>query len=481
MENCFQIDLNFSNYDISRINPKNIDASENGLEKIRSILRDIDLSNVWFSKNVRKYVIDILSKKTFDLSDPLDGSNMILNSTYTFDDFQTIFFFFGKNELIGVVASDLAAGFPLSSVILFNDKKIFHLTESFWVLGERHFQTLAEHGQHVIRERSSDPSVCLVAGDPNFAHHAWNELSALQEIVDAGFDHTTTLVAVHESLGPVNDILGSQFDVVLKLAKAQVPEVNRLGALTLCATGTFIDADLVNKVIAFADANLSPDSKQVKNEIMSRPGRSLWVSVRTRNRTLSAQVNTLASLMISYLQGRDDRMVIVDGHSLPFDNEIDAPYIQELNNSIVQDDDAVADQIILSVREKLPAAKVVKFVGKKIHESIAVGRHVGFYFCHHGTVQHKLGWFSDVKGIVHCNKETLEIHPEIWVSQQSEVAVIPNYIPIDIVEEVSQDGEMGELQIHLKHIDYKIADVPRLIEIVSGFAQDIEQSSNSSL
>lgn len=480
MQKSFNIDVDYNAYDILRFNSDNIDDIEKAMQAygavyIRSIIEEIGKANQWSSKNVRRYVYNIIEGTSLHITDPMNGSGIRLGATYTFDDFQTIFFFFGEENVIGIVASDLAAGFPLSTIIFFNSKTIVHLTASFWGLGERHFQMLSARGEHVIRERPADCGICLVTGDPNFAHHAWNELSALQEIVGAGLDRTTSLVTVHEPLGPVNDVLGSQFNVVFKLTKAEVPEVNRLGALTFCATGTFIDADLVDKIIDFAEGNLSSYAVKVKEDLISHAGRSLWVSVRTRNRTLNPQTDILATVIIAYLQGGSDRMVVIDGHSFPFDHELDAPYIQELNEAIVQDDNIVADQIIATVKQALPTANVVKFLGQKIHESIAVGRHAGFYFCHHGTVQHKLGWFSDVQGIVHCNRETLAIQPDIWVSQQSEIAALPVYIPSDLIEEVDQDKEMGELQLHLKHIDYTIADVSRLAGIIAEFAQKVEQ------
>lgn len=480
MQKSFNIDVDYSSYDILRFNADDIDNIERemqsyGVNHIRNIIEEIKKANQWSSKNVRQYVYDIITRNSLQITDPKNGSIIRLGSTYTFDDFQTIFFFFGEENVIGIVASDLAAGFPLSTIILFNSKTIIHLTESFWGLGERHFQMLSARGEHVIRERPDDCGICLVTGDPNFAHHAWNELSALQEIVEAGLDRTTSLVTVHEPLGPVNDVLGSHFNVVFKLTKAQVPEVNRLGALTFCATGTFIDAQLVKKIIDFAEVNIGSYAALVKEDLILHAGRSLWVSVRTRNRTLNPQAETLATLIIAYLQDRNDRMVVIDGHSLPFDRELDAPYIQELNDTIVQDDNIVADKIIAAVKQALPKANVVKFLGQKIHESIAVGRHVGFYFCHHGTVQHKLGWFSDVPGIVHCNREILAIQPDIWVSRQSEIAALPIYLPSDLIDEVDQDQTMGELQLHLKHIDYKIADVSRLARIIAEFAEDVEQ------
>lgn len=480
MNRSIDIDLDYESYTVLRARPDDFYSighhiNPYKIENLVDIFEEIHLLNEFISHNLRNYAIKMIKSGGFSITDPIDGRKINVGSTYTFDDFQTIFFFFGNNCKIGIVASDLAAGFPLSTIVLFDAKIIIHLTESFWGLGERHFKSLASRGDGTIHERAANCGVCLVTGDPNFAHHAWNELSSLQEIVDQGLDRTTSLVVVHEPLGPVNDILGSQFNIVRKLAKAQTPEVNHLGVLTFCSTGTRIDRRLVEKITRFADRHLSPFAAEVKRQMQNRPGRTLWVSVRTRNRTISSQKKVLAKLIGDYLRHGDDRMVIIDGHSLPFDHDSDASYIRDINNSIVHDDMIEADHIVDMVKMALPDAQIVQFVGRRIHESIAVGAHASFYFCHHGTVQHKLGWFSDVPGLVHCNREILEVLPAHWVQQQSEIATLPVYLPIDLIDEAEKDQELGELQVHLHQNDYRITNIERVSHIIIEFGSDVQE------
>lgn len=479
MNRSFDIDLDYGSYTILRTRPDCIHEIEHqfaphAMENLVDIVEGVQVLNAWHSHNVRNYTVEMLTKKSFSITDPIDGETLKVGATYIFDDFQTIFFFFGKVSRIGIVASDLAAGFPLSTIILFHAKIIIHLTESFWGIGERHFKSLADRGDGRIHERSADCDVCLVTGDPNFAHHAWNELSSLQEIADRGLDRTTSLMVVHEPIGPVNDILGSQFNVARKLARAHTPDLNRLDAFIFCSAGTRINRRLVERISTFADEHLSPSADEVKRKVQAHQGRALWVSVRTRNRTISSQKHVLARLITDYLRHGDDRMVIIDGHSLPFDHDGDAHYVQEMNNGIVHDDMVEADHIVAAVESSLPGAQIVQFVGRQIHESIAVGRHAGFYFCHHGTVQHKLGWFSSIPGLVHCNRDILESMPSHWVQQQSEVAALPVYLPIDLIAEAGQGVSIDELHAHLRHNDYLVIDIDRVSQIITQFADDVE-------
>lgn len=89
-------------------------------------------------------------------------------------------------------------------------------------------------------------------------------------------------------------------------------------------------------------------------------------------------------------------------------------------------------------------------------------------------MQHKLGWFSDVPGLVHCNRDILEILPAHWVQQQSEVAALPTYLPIDLIAEAVQDHEMGELQNHLHHNNYHIEKLDEISNILLNFSKQVE-------
>jgi len=479
MSRSFEIDLDYESYTTFRVNPDNVrDVFSNiesyPLERLVHIIDEINSLNLWHSPNVRKYTFEMLKNRGFYISDPTSEDRIKVGATYLFDDFQTIFFFFGQSCRIGIVSSDLAAGFPLSTIILFDKKIIIHLTESFWGFGERHFKSLADRGDNNIKERSADCEICLVTGDPNFAHHAWNELSSLQEIAEQNLDYMTSLVVAHEPFGPINDVLGSRFNVLRKLTRAQTPEVNHLDALTFCSSGIHIARRLVDKIINFADAHLSPCAVDLKRKLETRRARTLWVSVRTRNRTIDGQKNVLVKLIEEYLRGRSDRMVVIDGHSLPFDHDNDASYIQDINNAISYDDMKAADDIIAMVKDTLPDAEIAQFVGRPIHESIAVGRHAGFYFCHHGTVQHKVGWFSDIPGIVHCNRDVLQIRPAHWVQQQSEVAALPVYLPIDLIAQAGPNQDEDELHAHLHHEDYRIVDIEEVSRTINDFADHVE-------
>lgn len=477
MQRTFTVDVEFSSYEVVRPRPGDLRfiGQAYGLGFLRDLAGDIERQNGWRTQNVRQYVYEILKGRSFPITDPKQGQTLRLSATYTFTDFQTIFFFFTENSAVGIVASDLAAGFPLSSIILFDEKLIIHLTESFWGLREEHFTALAANGAETIHEVAADAGPCLLCGDANFAHHAWNELSALQEIAAAGLDRGTSLAVFHEPLGPVNDVLGSRFEIVSKLPRARLPEISGKGQLTFCATGILIKRQLVDNIVSFAERQLSPYATEVRDTVAAHGKSSLWVSVRTRNRTIAAQNKVLTDIILRYLRDRADRMVIIDGHSLPFDDDVDAPWVRELNQSIVHDDSLAADEIISAVRTALPEATIVKFVGQKILESIAVGRHAGYYFAHHGTVQHKLGWFSPIRGIVHCNREVLQIMPDQWVKQQSELAALPVYVPIDLIAEDGDGAELGEVEKHLHHTNYRIADVDRAARIVSEFAEAVER------
>ncbi|AOH84397.1 hypothetical protein AWL63_10890 [Sphingomonas panacis] len=430
---------------------------------LRPALESVFALDAFAYQNLRKYAFDLIESGSFSAVNPMTGKSCPVSNTFTFDDFLTIFFFVDAENSFALVAGDLSQGFPITNLILFEKRLIFSLNPTFWALKSRHFDILKENGISKIAPVSEPRQICLVAGDPNFAHHAWNELSALEKIVELGLDRRVTLYAFHEALGPINEILGANFNIAGKLAKWQTNQLHGGGRLTFAAGGTLITRNVVDKICTFARTQIDPPLADLLGDLSRRRGRALWVSVRTRNRTMTNQTEVLAAVICAYLRDRPDRVVIMDGHSLPYDHDRDPDFLREANAAVVADDHLTIESVVAAVRETLPDANIVTRCGDKVHESILIAQDVGFYFCHHGTVQHKVGWFASVPGVVHCNRKVLESRPAQWVVDKSEVAIMPTYVPdetIGVFEDFSYDDE---IQRNLNVENYFVQDLQKFV------------------
>lgn len=436
---------------------------------LSACLRDISEKDRFVLPNLRKYAFDLVSSGTFSTINPVTGKLCLVSNSYTFDDFLTIFFFIDADASFAIVASDLSLGCPITNVIIFDRKLLITIQPTFWTLKQRHFETLVRNGVTSISPLPESRQVCLVAGDSNFAHHTWNELSALETIANLGLDSGICLYAFHETLGPINAILGSNFKLSGKLIKAEIHRLHGEGRLTFAAAGNRITKSLLDKIQTFARREASDVLVGFLNFLASKRGNVLWVSVRTRNRTMTNQTEALSAVICAYLAKGPDRAVVLDGHSLPHDYEQDPDFLKAINDEVVAYDDATIESVVTAVRQLLPDAQIYPRCGDKIHESILIAQEMGVYFCHHGTVQHKVGWFASVPGIVHCNRKVLESRPAHWVAEKSEIAILPEYVPDYLVGRFEEFSYDDDVQRNLSIENYFITDITELTSFAMNY------------
>jgi hypothetical protein len=186
--------------------------------------------------------------------------------------------------------------------------------------------------------------------------------------------------------------------------------------------------------------------------------------VRTRNRTLDNQVELLAAIANSLIAKHPGCELVIDGHTLAEDNErLITDMHDRSNREIAKSDKRVTNQII--ARLSLERGKVFATAGKSTLHAIALAQHVDCYICHHGTVQHKIGWFTSAPGVVHCNRELTEAGPAESVAQQSEGATVPTYFPLDMIVDAGSDERDPVMQA-LSHGNYRIDDIPEACAFV---------------
>jgi hypothetical protein len=95
---------------------------------------------------------------------------------------------------------------------------------------------------------------------------------------------------------------------------------------------------------------------------------------------------------------------------------------------------ALARALVQRCGSRIDGPSLIDLTGCSLAEGIAHAGYAQFYICHHGTQQHKIGWLYPTPGLVHTNPSITATQPAGWVADQSEIAVAPAYLPIDLVE-----------------------------------------------
>jgi hypothetical protein len=221
---------------------------------------------------------------------------------------------------------------------------------------------------------------------------------------------------------------------------------------------------LVQRLLAYAEHQLSPQVRDILIALSDFTGPVLWISVRTKNRTLTNQRQLLSALAYCFLKLEPKGAIVVDGFSVPADIASCAADLKAQMMQVVRQDRAVADAVRDQLLRVVPSASVYVAVGLSVCDSIFLARKASIYFCHHGTVQHKVGWFGPTPGLVHTNRAFSTPHTGEWIAQVSEVAVPPIYLDSALFDDVQTTvGIIAEFDHLLHQTNYFAKNVPAIL------------------
>jgi hypothetical protein len=98
---------------------------------------------------------------------------------------------------------------------------------------------------------------------------------------------------------------------------------------------------------------------------------------------------------------------------------------------------------------------VVNLIGLKLTESIYWMQAAHFYLTPHGTIQHKIGWFTSIPDVVHCGENLrteVETNNHYATFKAAEGAVAPCYVFGDVVRDDNIDSR-GDMYMYSYDVD----------------------------
>lgn len=257
----------------------------------------------------------------------------------------------------------------------------------------------------------------------HFAHHLWNELSGIKYCIDNNLlPYVNIFTVFNEPLGKIESIfpqinknklkklnIDNENDFIIEILKNRY-FVFRLGF-------NYIDNELANRVIITSQNTIPKSLKQKMSSIKKNCSPIIWFSLRTDCRTWLSQENHIIHIIHKISKDYASSCILFDGFSLPL-NCTDHEYLFDLKKQIKRQSDSVN-----YIQKRLPR-NVTSFnlVGININESISWSQIIDAYVCHHGSIQHKVGWIANKKGIIHTNQISAQNelnHPTFWARENA--------------------------------------------------------------
>ena len=316
-----------------------------------------------------------------------------------------------------VIASRIRFGFPL--VGLFVPQKNVLLS---WESGGKHAVSNVHLAALAEARNAEDPSTpisetpVILMGHSSFAHHLWNELSALETILRSNcLSPGSPFLVSREPLGNIEEIFPELLGHPICRVDPGAPLCGvRSGGLFVNLGALCISERLRRRMVAFARSRASAAARAILADIVRTGGPVFWISVRTKTPTLTNQHDVLARIAGLLLHTYRNCAVVLDGFSLPEDFARMPQEMQSAYARIASESRKASEDIIATVRAMSHPGShqlVTTIAGMSLLDCFAIAQCATVYLCHAGSIQHKIAWTANVPGIIHGNRR---IPPKNW-------------------------------------------------------------------
>lgn len=326
---------------------------------------------------------------------------------YLFKDKNPFFVVIGDvwNEIIGYY-------FPVEKMYVPLTKTILQIEPAICKL-----KTLVVCNYSAIKQRHpAAEKKCVIIRIHHFAHHLWNELSALNRIVKNNMlQQIDSVFVLAQPLGELSVIFKEIADKIVIINPEEFKTFEERLIKENYQVFPLGDAFITKKMIQRLKATFHQTvSKEIKDEINNFNSISdfkLWISIRVDAKIWEEQVEGYLKIIKRLQKKHNQISVIIDGYSLPFNRKIDAKVEQVLNGERIAFE-ALTEQL---EKSKIPYKWLS---GSRIDEAILWGEIANYYIVHQGTIQHKIAWFHNCEGFIHTNSSNLKVlyenRPGVW-------------------------------------------------------------------
>jgi hypothetical protein len=361
----------------------------------------------------------------------------------------TIFYRFVSEQIFYVIVSGIGSGFKKNAIYFPDDELIVTLGDPWGFQQEE----VAELKARMVSNFGLCRSYCYAGPNPmapvaiclgfyHFGHHVWNELSGIQRLVsNRSLKRVDQFIVMREPLGALEHIFPEiQAKTINRKATADdiFREILEKRYLAIRVGANFIPRAVLERVNRVAKAHLSADTRREINAAKQQHRPLLWIGIRVGNRTWAGQAEGIARLISGLINGYPQLGVVFDGFSIPADRSEASEKVEYA--SIIDEENAVVDAVRRKLRDRDIQIVIFNIIGRTIFDAIEWAHAIDVYVSPFGTIQHKVGWFANKRGIIHSNLNLLGAD-FIWTLIED--AKTPNYVRASSVVDVPS-GLTGE-------------------------------------
>ncbi len=406
-----------------------------------------------------------------------------------------LFYRFVGAKVFYLVTGNLGQGYPKDALYFPEDNLVVRIDIHRYGIYPEHLSILkaivVSQYQHFLKYFSDEENrkIAVFMGHPNFAHHLWNELSALYRLqnknllqkIDKFFIFRETLGALYEIFPKISedkicyvDNYHSSDESHQSLIRKFVPVSDKLisdivsnNYFLIHIGDNFIHHQLTKYIYSVAKQKTDSNSQQIIKEAKAKCFPLIWISVRNQDRTLRDQKNTFVKVINSLSEKYPNLGIVFDGFSLPSDiDTADGRY--ELSPQQIRMIDAEKDLVQQIVDNLKPNVSVFNNIGRSMFVANLWAHSVDLYLTHFGTLQHKVAWFAIKPGVVHTNARNSSSQKSRYRCYKvREFGIEPKFFTADEIKTLPLAMSQNDLRTNIDNYDIDCQAIyDKLIEVI---------------
>jgi hypothetical protein len=428
-----------------------------------AFLTDVERLNTYVApKRLPRYQRDLLDSASFEVVSPVTGEKIRVTTSRMGNGC----FAYRLHSRMWLITGGLADQYSLNYFLSDTEFSVCGGGElrpgSVRDKHRREFLTMEQDHRNSLYEDIPDngTQLAMMIGHENFAHHLWNELSALEEWMSGASDAAIaalTIVPKYEPLGPLDEIFPRLKAARFVRADLETQYSFLQGArIVVRPCGKIVSRAIRERIVEYCGDRLA-----------SGAWPRVWISVRTGSRTPDNQVAFIVAAAGKILAAYPDAEFLLDGFSFPvgFDRDVRFADLREIFKERSGECDAVIEKIIGEARNVLGSSKSARISsasGTSITDAIAAAGTCHYYVCHSGSLQHKIGWLHEIPGTIHGPNNLGS--SRLWHVRQVEGGITPDVLPAELIATSTTPHSGPDLP---RNINYAIADVDRAADAIA--------------
>lgn len=422
------------------------------LDHLQATLDRIEALNAYVhDQTVRQFQHDILSTGEFQLVSPWTGRALecvearliaYVNDPYHFK-LPLYAYRFQDRTDIWVMSFQIGLGFPLCALYIHGVYLAYTqarppLPAAYAILKRLapEFDAVAE----TTLEETVLAEPLAILGHPNFAHHMWNELPALNRL------RSNTPFSIQTLFAPLGPLTGLPEPGPFRALRCtRKPYFSPIG-------GEHLDQQTAQGLTAHFPA---PTKERPQGN-----ARLIWIAHRDDGRSCEN--------FLEMLKAFDQRVrrvctprYIFDSFSAPED--LQQAWYDPVRTAF-ETRQAQSDVIFQAMTEAVGGREAVHATtsGLTLTQALALAQDADFYISPVGSIQHKVAWLQSIPGLVHGPHSSMNWHVANWHGQKSQIAVAPCVLPAELVQDTQASAHHPNAA---RNMNYRITDPDRAARV----------------